>query len=363
MSTPSATERSAPTGKDYGYCNARIRGMKSRLFDQAYLERLMGAYDTSALIQELMQTEYAPDLEQAVIHGRTAAQIDEALKTNVVRTYRKVIGLLNGEAYDLVTTLLGRWDLFNLRTIVRGKHVQLATEEILDGLIPIGQMSAVDLQGLAACDDVRAVVDTAVTWDLPYAQALREGFRSYMETGELPRLELALDTYYARWAAKRLSRRGANAELAKRILGTQTDTVNLMTLFRLLKADLEGLEPATFFLEGGLAVDRDMFVELAEMSDVDELLDRLKGTPYGKTLEEAALAYLEGGSVAVFERELEELLTRRAVKSGLGDPLGVGVVVSYLWAKINEVTNLRIIVKGKAVGMPDDRIRRELILV
>lgn len=363
MSTPSATERSAPTGKDYGYCNARIRGMKSRLFDQAYLERLMGAYDTGALIQELMQTEYAPDLEQAVIHGRTAAQIDEALKTNVVRTYRKVIGLLNGEAYELVTTLLGRWDLFNLRTIVRGKHVQLGTEEILDGLIPIGQMSAVELQGLAACEDVRAVVDTAVTWDLPYAQALREGFRSYMETGELPRLELALDTYYARWAAKRLSRKGANAELAQRILGTQTDTVNLMTLFRLLKADLEGLEPATFFLEGGLAVDRDMFIELAEMSDVDELLDRLKGTPYGKTLEEAALAYLEGGSVAVFERELEELLTRRAVKSGLGDPLGVGVVVSYLWAKINEVTNLRIIVKGKAVGMPDDRIRRELILV
>ncbi|MFU8891731.1 MAG: V-type ATPase subunit, partial [Anaerosomatales bacterium] len=46
-----------------------------------------------------------------------------------------------------------------------------------------------------------------------------------------------------------------------------------------------------------------------------------------------------------------------------GDPLGIGVAVSYLWAKQNEITNLRIIVKGKAVGMPEDRVREELILV
>jgi vacuolar-type H+-ATPase subunit C/Vma6 len=39
------------------------------------------------------------------------------------------------------------------------------------------------------------------------------------------------------------------------------------------------------------------------------------------------------------------------------------VAISYLWAKQNEITNLRIIVKGKSVGMPVDRVRKELILV
>ena len=38
-------------------------------------------------------------------------------------------------------------------------------------------------------------------------------------------------------------------------------------------------------------------------------------------------------------------------------------LIGYLWAKQNEITNLRIIVKGKAVGMPADRMRKELILV
>jgi V/A-type H+-transporting ATPase subunit C len=60
---------------------------------------------------------------------------------------------------------------------------------------------------------------------------------------------------------------------------------------------------------------------------------------------------------------LEDFLMRRALSLGTGDPLGVGVSIAYLWAKQNEITNLRIIVKGKAVGMPVDRVRRELILV
>jgi vacuolar-type H+-ATPase subunit C/Vma6 len=48
---------------------------------------------------------------------------------------------------------------------------------------------------------------------------------------------------------------------------------------------------------------------------------------------------------------------------GSTDPLGIGIPIAYLWGKQNEITNLRIIVKGAAVGMPADRTRRELILV
>jgi V/A-type H+-transporting ATPase subunit C len=54
---------------------------------------------------------------------------------------------------------------------------------------------------------------------------------------------------------------------------------------------------------------------------------------------------------------------RKALDAGRGDPLGLGIAIGYLWAKQNEVTNLRIIVKCTSVGMPADRMRKELILV
>jgi V/A-type H+-transporting ATPase subunit C len=99
------------------------------------------------------------------------------------------------------------------------------------------------------------------------------------------------------------------------------------------------------------------------MSDIDEVLDRMRGTPYGRPLDDVAMKYLEENSIAVFERALEDYLMRRALGFGRGDPLGVGVSIAYLWAKQNEITNLRIVVKGKAVGMPVERVRGELILV
>lgn len=363
MSTSVKSARKQPPSNDYGYANARIRGMRSRLLDQAYLDRLIAVNDVGNLIQELSGTEYGPDLESSIIHGRTAAAVDEALKNNMVRTYQKVLGFLNDEARFILTTLLGRWDVFNIKTILRGKHMHLTAEEIQEGLLPAGALSQVDLDGLTMLPDIRAIVDTAMTWGLPFASAMREGYASYLQSGELADLELAMDRYYAGWASERLGRRKSNVQIARRILGMQIDIMNLVMVFRLQKADLETVNPDEFFLQGGLSVSKEMYGELGRLSDIDEVLDRAKGTPYGKTLDEAAMKYLEENSIAVFERALEDYLMRRALTLGVGDPLGVGVSIAYLWAKQNEITNLRIIVKGKAVGMPEQRVREELILV
>jgi V/A-type H+-transporting ATPase subunit C len=143
----------------------------------------------------------------------------------------------------------------------------------------------------------------------------------------------------------------------------QIDVMNLVMVFRLQKADIENVDVESMFLDGGADVGLDLYTELAEMSDVDEVLDRLRGSAYGATLDDAAMRYLEENSIAVFERALEDYLMRKTLSQAAGDPLGIGVAIAYLWGKHNEITNLRIIVKGKAVGMPEERVRRELILV
>jgi len=224
-------------------------------------------------------------------------------------------------------------------------------------------LSPTDLHLLVGLDDVRAVVDTLATWGSPYAVPLRENIAEYTETGNLAALELSLDRYYFGWAAARLGGRRENVKLARRILGLQADSVNLLTVFRLLKSDIGDVEPKSFFLPGGVYINEALFLALAGMSDVDEVLDGLKKTPYGRQLEAVIASYVEEGSLSVFERALEDYVMRKALDAGRGDPLGVGITIGYLWAKQNEITNLRIIVKCTAVGMPADRMRKELILV
>lgn len=352
-----------PRGRDYGYTNARIRGMRSRLLRQSFFDELMTAKDIGAIIQKVMATEYGPDLEGRLLHGRNATQVDEALKDNMTRAFRKVLSLCNDEATTLVTALLGRWDLFNVKTIIRAKHMKLDEDEVADSLIAVGQITQIDADELLRQSDIRGVVDMLSTWRLPFAVPLREVLPQYEEEEDLSLLELALDRYYYEWASKRLRGWRENREIARKFLSAQVDTMNLLTAIRLLNADLAEEDASRFFLPGGVVVTEPLFIELAAMSDVDEVFNRIRRTPYGKPLDQVALLYMEKGSVSVFERALEDYLFRIAFETGKGDPLGIGLAISYLWAKANEVTNLRIVVKGVSVGMPEERMREELIVV
>jgi V/A-type H+/Na+-transporting ATPase subunit C len=357
-----AGNRAVPES-DAGYANARLRGMRSHLLPPEFYARLIDDEDLTLVIKDLMDTTYGPDLEEQLVHGRTAAVVDEALKNNIVRTYRKVLKFLHPDARKLLSTLLGRWDVFNIKTILRGAQNHVSFDDLKTSFFPVGYLTSQELEALGKLDDVTTVVDTMVMWKLVYAIPLRRALPEYARSNDLAPLELSLDRQYAEWAASRLVGEGEDVTIARHILGMQIDTLNLVMVFRLLKADVEATKAGNYYLEGGRTVRRDLFLELSRLSDVDEVLDRLKHSPYADALDAAALRYLENASIPVFERALEDLVMRRALMAGIRDPHGVGVAIAYLYGKQNEVTNIRIIVKGKAVGMPADRVREELILV
>lgn len=347
----------------YAYTNARIRGMRSYLLGRPQIDALAASDDMNQVIQKLEATPYGPDVDTAILQGRTAARIDEGLKTNMVRAYRKVLSFVADESHRILTTLLGQWDVFNVKTVLRGKHMRLDPGEIADGLVAAGQLSESDLEELAKLPDVKAVVDTLVTWGIPYARRLSRAFPEYIKNEDLSEMELALDRYYFEWAQKQLAGRGDNLKAARQVMGVQADVTNLLTVFRALKADMSDVQIKDFFLEGGLYVNARLFGELVEQSDIDQVLDRLRQTPYGRVLDDAILVYLEENNISALERALEEVLLRKAVSLGAADPFGVGIAISYLWGKQNEITNLRIIVKGVSAGLPPERMKKELILV
>ena len=274
---------------DAGYANARLRGMRSHLLPREFYERLIDAPDVAQMVKDLMDTPYSPDLEANVVHGFTAAVIDEALKENMVRAYRKVLSFVHPEARKLLSTLLGEWDVFNIKTILRGAHNHVSFDEIKTSFFPAGYMGEEELEALARIDDVRAIIDTMAMWGLVYAAPLRKAYPVYSTDNDLAPLELALDLQYADWASSRLVGEGQDVEVARRILGMQIDTSNLVMVFRLLKADIESIDASRYFLEGGRVIKRELFLELARFSDVDEVLDRLKQSPYAEALDRAAL--------------------------------------------------------------------------
>jgi len=393
---------------DYGYINARVRGMRSYLLDRSFYEQLIMLQDLPAMISSLESTPYKKELEECLAREEVgAANIDEALKRNLARTFRKILSFMAGEPRKLTGILLARWDLHNLKSILRGKHISATEDEILQSLIPAGEIDTSLLAELARQPDLKSVADLIITWNLPYAKPLKEHLSKYLkamkekkataaeEFGEvllketpgelgdfekdLAVLETALDKFYYSLALKKTRDRSLNSRIVRELIVSQIDITNILSLLRIQSVDFEREyahirdeaerkqkireKKEEIFIPGGKELGFDQFLALSEAGEVEEVVASLSDTSYGKALSQAMPRFYDRGSIAVLQRKMEEIAVEKGVEMYQKGPLCMGVIASYIWAKYNEVVNLRIIVRGKAIGMLERRIREELIFV
>jgi V/A-type H+-transporting ATPase subunit C len=69
------------------------------------------------------------------------------------------------------------------------------------------------------------------------------------------------------------------------------------------------------------------------------------------------------GKISVLEKELDRFLIRNGTSMFRGDPLSFTIVIGYLWAKLNEITNIRVIARCREAGMPDELMESEIFYV
>jgi len=118
---------------DYGYINARMRGMKSRLLSHRALDDLIMKPDLESLIADLENSPYREDIIEAKGKAAGIDCIENALRQNFIRTFRKIQGFSKQEveAGQYIGIFLHRWDVQNIKTILRGKNIHTTNEEIL----------------------------------------------------------------------------------------------------------------------------------------------------------------------------------------------------------------------------------------
>ncbi|MHB0976411.1 MAG: V-type ATPase subunit [Candidatus Aquicultorales bacterium] len=390
---------------DYGYINARIRSMKSQLCNRGFIENLLGMSDAEEVIAALGKTEYREDIEKGTVKFPGILGIEEGLKDHLATSFTKISRIVGGnkEAASMLGILLGRWDLHNVRTIIRGKHAEAGEDALRSQLIPTGGLDEVTLHELVKQPDIKSCIDLMANWGIRYAKPLKAGYRRYLDTGNLADLELSLDKFYYDYAIKATERglfkgTSLNVRLVRDFLASEIDFVNIMSAMRLVKehladkllqkAEVEGSDVspierfvhgpksaealieesmerglARYFIRGGVELKISRLVELAKLPEVEDMVDALRDTSYGQLLAEGLKRFFETGSISVMERLMEERIIKKKVGLFRGEPLSLSLLIAYLWAKYNEVVNLRIILHGKSVGMAEDRIREALVLV
>jgi len=342
---------------DFDYINARVRAMRSRLLDPGRMEELLGALTFDALLAGLNTTPYGKDLQEALARYRGIQAVDEALARNFSATTQKIRSFGDGKAKALIEALLLRWDLANVRAVLRGKHTGRSEEDIMESVLPAGLLTEVALRELARQPDIPAVAGTLDALEHPFAIPMAEGLRDYLEEHDLLGLEMHVGRYYAEHVLGVARGAGHNETVLRELVQAEVDALNVKTALKLVRQEqpLGAETRRRFLIPGGAIVSEDVFLLLTAPETTKQGWRALGA--HGFPLHEP------GDDLTEFEKTLDLLLARGTARLYLGDPLGIEIVVGYLALKYNEVVNLRLIARSKMLGIPRDLVRREMVVV
>jgi V/A-type H+/Na+-transporting ATPase subunit C len=350
------------TGYEYG--NTRLRAMRSRLLGPADLSEMIGAGSLDRMLTMLADTPYAPDLEAALVRGRGLPRLDEAIRSNLARTLRRMASFYEGEAREKVDLLLLRWDLRNLRTLIRLPEVPVRTEEDVALLVPAGRLGEAELTELAAQPDVASRIDLMVAWGVPSrdtAITLLAGRAAYLTEGDSSQLEAALDRAFAVDMQQVL---GQERTGAASILRAEIDARNLDVALRRREARIER-EPGwsdsgQAYVPGG-TLTAETWTEVAATDSPETVATILAGKNPVPGWDEVIHAWVSHADVRDLTDRMRRAITSAAVSRFVtGDPLGFDIPLAFTFAKEAEARNLHLVGRGIVHGIPVAELERRL---
>ncbi|WP_447976661.1 V-type ATPase subunit [Candidatus Nitrospira bockiana] len=342
--------------------------MEGRLLNRGQYESLLGCATFDGLVEVLKSSPYARPLEHALTGydptqlAGTVVRIDEALRRDLAQNLGMLRRFFSDRSRELITTLFLRWDVYNLKTVLRGRRAAAPVEDIVLTTFPIGILDDIALGELARVPTMQAVADLLETWRLPLARPVRTGLNQLGETDTLEPLESELDRFAVMHTSRSIADGDDNDRAVRDYFRFLVDKSNLLTALRYLAEPgaLSRMEAGGHFLKGGGRFTRSEFETVVGARDLRDGLARLAATPYGWLAD--AFPDRDVIALPLVERQLDGAAMHKAVGLSRPDPLGIGLTISYIERKINEVRNIRMILRGKAVGMQNDHIEEWLIM-
>ncbi len=339
----------------FAYVNARVRSMESRLLDEHKINELIEASSISEFIGFLEDTDYAPYLSEV---SDDSMGVEKALNIHLAHIYQTLANISPDKARKILKLFEKKFDVQNIKTLLRAKYVGLDAEETFKHIIPLGTIPENRLRELCEAKTIDEVLNGLE--DTEYSKILSSELSTYEQTGKLVSFELALDKYILEGLWKSIGTEGTTEDIFKEFVGALIDIENLKVILRAKADGLSSEEILKYMLNVGYEIAPWKLKELAEAESIESVISALEGTRYGSIISENLEDYEKTGSIYVFEKALDKYLSEIGKKLSLRQPFGVGPIIGLITSKEQEIKNLKIIIKGKMEGIPSNQIRELL---
>jgi len=342
---------------NYAYTVARVKAKKSQLMgDDAYQKMLMMSLpEISRFISE---TGYSKEITALTAKFSGVDLIEHATYANMARLFTSILNSTTGDLRDMVAANLERWDIWNLKVILRGKSFGMDVDNIREDLVPAGVLDAEDLEKLISFDsDDDIIAHYGRMTGVPIPQSV---ITVYKEQGNLAPIEDFLDKHHYERLLASIDPSTRPTRLFQDYIRTEIDVINLETILKLKLEGIHGEGVMKYIISGGKDIDKKLATQLANAATVAEAendLAQLGMYEYIKDALDADTNSLKDIVAGLNKYKLKETKTFSHLY-----PLSVIPVIDFMIHKENEVNNIRIIARGIESGLDKETIKGLLVI-
>lgn len=337
------------------YTYARVCVMRSELLKKEEYQKIM-KMKLNEIIEFLQETQYKKEINELAMNYSGVDLIEMALNKNLINTFLKLKNISKKELSYVIGIYLKRLDFWNIKTIIRGKYVKADEKEIESMLLPAGFITKDELMELMKKESIEETLKSSEL--VPFFK-IEAACRNFKETNSLAEIENAFDHEYYEGVIRTLPRLPREGRLFMDFLKAEIETINILTLLRLKRANVnkEKIKEYMLTIKGA-----GLLHALAETEDTEGLIGLMERTRYSEIIKKGVDEFKEKNTLMKIEIELYKNLLRKSLLLLHQHPLSVDVILGYMFAKEIEVKNLKMIIKSKQLGLEDEFIEEQLVV-
>jgi len=314
--------------------------------------------DTHEITRFLGESQYKKEITALGLKASGFQLIDLALNRNIAEVYQQILGYCEGDLTTLVSAYLEREDVWNIKTILRGKSYHAKPEDITKALRAAGKYPEVYWQDIVQKSaNVQEAIDLLIGNDyFEVVNAFKQDWESHPDL-----CENKLEQAYYRFLLNSVRSRSEPNRLFLEFIREEIDLANIKTL---LMTKFEAVEPATIvdmILPGGKIPEKTIQL-LLNVSDFKQFLEALQQIPEYQVIKSEIGTIEQTHSLSRVIRVLEKDHLTKATKKSYLHPLSILPILDYFIRKRIEVENLRILARAKEKGLPEQKIKDLLVI-
>jgi V/A-type H+-transporting ATPase subunit C len=329
------------------YIAARAKSRRQKLADRARLRQLINQ-SVDQLTVAVGDLGYRTEIDLYAGKLTGGDLVEAALTHNLEVELQEIVDMSNRAIRPLIEIYTLRFEYQNAKAVLRAVHNEISIEEVGNSILPeVNDINTPWLKVVESSDDLKSAAL------LMRRKSFGSALARVPEDGSLSEYEDALDRHYFETAIKAMRMaKGAPARFLSRLFASEIDHRNIVNILEASAVGIPSDQLVSLLIPGGRLLPKRSFSTIASggrnaMLDLLRAGDRFDMSAFEVVLEESESTRSLDAVITWMKAREYAMMQRMSYLH----PVSALPIIHYVAMKVQEVNDLRLIVRGRLAGL------------